>query len=418
MARDSPPPPPPPRLRHTPSRSLRPKRCAAPSSSAASDMLRSIRARPLSHALCALGAFVAVVAVAVFSTYCALRSRTPPHQLRLQMGLDYQRRLRRATESGRKPPSVRFLRWLHIPKTGTSLVNTLVRWGCTHIPDDLFVMPRRERPRGLTLSHNQTFSWDWLFSNASGREWLRNHCNHRLVTSHPTTNVAQYSLYIHKPLSTWEIPHAVAMFRIPRQRIYSNYLHISLHYNESNNLKESLYSFLHRSEFWSQHAKLLIGRTYRDKRLINEREALLAVNLVTNHLPFVGLTEQFRLSCRLFHAKFGGVPHLVQFENIRPSLDRYKQSNSTDEHFRYDESQFRDWVDSADEMVYAAAQTRFWNDVADLKHEIEKDMLGPVHIQPQSQRYHGPTLPPNRLKYRQTTPITTKYSQRAHNAKA
>lgn len=63
---------------------------------------------------------------------------------------------------------------------------------------------------------------------------------------------------------------------------------------------------------------MLLGRHYREEREVTRREAIKAALIVTRRLRFVGLTEEFELSCRLFHAMLGAVPHRAQFENVRP----------------------------------------------------------------------------------------------------
>lgn len=291
---------------------------------------------------------------------------------------DYEARWWRAHALGRRQPHELFLRWLHIPKTGTSFVNTLLRWGCQQ-QSDLFVVPRLERPKHMQLLMRETFSWDWLFLNESGRAWLREHCSKRLVTTHPVSGELHYALYMHRALKKWETDKAVAMFRLPLQRMYSNYLHLTLHYNETRKLQHSLHNFLQKPKFWSQQTKLLLGRDYRDERPLTESDAKMAVKLV-ERLKFVGLTEEFELSCRLFHAMFGGVPHRAQFENVRPGILRYRTNAERSSSFRYDEGQFKGWIDPADDIVYRAARRRFWNDVEAMKSEIENDGLGPVHV--------------------------------------
>lgn len=314
-----------------------------------------------------------------------------PRQLRsrhLQMAesqetlwnLDYKNRLANARSAGRMKPSALFLRWLHIPKTGTSFVNTLVRWGCPLERSEIFVVPRKERPRDMHLALPETFSWDWLFNNQSGRTWLRKNCAGRLVTRHPITTSSHYSLYMHRGLKNWESTNAVALFRLPLQRMYSNYMHLSFHYNESRTPRQSLQSFLRKKQFWSQQAKMVLGRDYRDERPVSRREAYRAAFIVKNRLKFIGLTEEFQLSCRLFHAMFGGVPHRAQFENIRPGIFRYNSSESRSSSFRYNEDEFEGWSDSADDIVYEAAKRRFWNDVRRMKADIEVDGLGEVIV--------------------------------------
>ena len=295
-----------------------------------------------------------------------------------ELNLDYGRRLRHALLHGRKRPQYAFLRWLHIPKTGTSFVNTIIRWGCPAVSPHIFITPRKERPGELGVSLNETLSWDWFFLNHSGRAWLQNHCDGRLVTTHPSKRVPHFSLCMHRAVSHWEIPHTAAIFRLPLQRVYSNYMHLSLHYNESRTPRQSLSSFVSKPQFASQQTKLLLGRHYRDKRPVTTKEALQAAAIVTNRLRFVGLTEEFELSSRLFHAKFGGVPHRSQFENVRPGISRYKTKVGRSGAFRYDEALFQGWRDSADEIVYHAARRRFWREVRAMRNEIELDGLNPV----------------------------------------
>ncbi|CDF36347.1 unnamed protein product [Chondrus crispus] len=302
-------------------------------------------------------------------------------QQRVRWNSDYRSRLLAAHSAGRSQSTEVFLRWLHIPKTGTSFVNTLVRWGCTNVAAETFVVPRKERPQEMHLALPETLSWDWLFKNQSGRGWLRTHCRERLVTHHPITGSLHYSLYMHRALKNWETVNAVAFFRLPLQRMYSNYMHLSLHYNESREPRESLQSFLTKKQFWSQQTKMLLGRHYRDPRPVSMVDAQKAVLIVKESLMFVGLTEEFVLSCRLFHATFGGVPHRAQFENIRPGISRYNSSVTTSSSFRYSESQFEGWSDAADELVYQAAKVRFWSDVKQLKAKIEVDGLGEVVVQ-------------------------------------
>lgn len=292
--------------------------------------------------------------------------------------LDYERRWERARRLGRRQPAHVFLRWLHIPKTGTSFVNTVLRWGC-NASDDLFVVPRLERPPEMRWMMRETLNWDWLFTNESGRAWLREHCADRLTTTHPVSGEVHYALHMHRALTVWEIGKAVGMFRLPLQRMYSNYLHLNLHYNQSRRVREGLDKFVQKPKFWSQQAKLLLGRNYRDTRVLTEEDGRRAIGVI-RRLRFVGLTEEFELSCRLFHAMFGGVPHRAQFENVRPGIHRYRTKEERSSHFRYDEREFGGWRDPVDHAVYEEARRRFWADVRAMRAEIEHDGLGPVVV--------------------------------------
>lgn len=305
------------------------------------------------------------------------------------MANDHARRLRKAVSKGRSLPKQRFLIWLHIPKTGTSFVNTLIRWGCgpnttdgggsgNATAADVFVIPFKEIPSDMShLSVAGTLTWDWLFRAKAGRKWLRRHCMHRLVDE----DTYDYALNMHAGLKARHVEQAVAMFRLPKQRLYSSYLHINYHYCENRTSRLSLKQFLDKPRFLSQHAKVLLGRDYRDKQPVDSDAAARLVPLITSRLAFVGLTEQFELSVRLFHSLFGGVPHRLQFENVRPSILRYQSAARRSHSFRYDEREFEDgWDDVPDRIVHDAARRRFWRDVCARRLQIEHDGLGPVHI--------------------------------------
>lgn len=291
---------------------------------------------------------------------------------------DYETRLFAAELRGRGQALPVHVRWLHAPKTGTSFANTLIRWGCPN-SGETFITPRKERPANLTHPLTTTHSWDWLFLNASGRSWLRAHCTPRLAR-HRGDRI-RYAFNMHKGLERWEVRHAAGLFRLPLQRVYSNYVHLSKHYNENRAPRESIASFVTRTEFWSQQSKLLLGRHYRDQRVLTDEDVRNAVMMVKSML-FVGLTEHFQLSCRLFHAMLGGVPHQAQFENVRPGINRYRNQALRAADFRYDEAVFNGWRDKADDVVYEAARDRFWKDVQRYATEIEKDGLGPVQFPP------------------------------------
>lgn len=410
---------------------FKPQQLATPSISIRSKADYSfpmLRISPLNDALTCLIAFIIITVVSILQLFHGIDAhigrdwamhisnlRAPVLHTRLKhseasstlatqemLRADHDARWGYAHALGRREPVEAFLRWLHIPKTGTSFVNTLLRWGCRK-RSDLFVVPRLERPRHMPLVMLETFSWDWLFHNESGRAWLRKHCGKRLVTKHPVSGELHYALYMHRALKRWEVDKAVAMFRLPLQRMYSNYLHLNLHYNETREFQRSLHEFLQKPKFWSQQTKLLLGRNYRDERALTESDGKRAALLV-ERLKFVGLTEEFELSCRLFHARFGGVPHRAQFENVRPGIFRYRTKAERSSSFRYDESQFNEWTDPADDIVYEAARARFWNEVETMKSEIEKDGLGPVHLNNRDIGYReNPTQ--SRRIMRKATPI-------------
>lgn len=331
----------------------------------------------LYHYLFFLTTATVLLAASLFSHY-QTSHHTSTASRSDQLHLDYSTRLADALKRGRQKPQQQYIVWLHVPKTGTSFINTLIRWGCPTAGRDVFIIPKAQRPANMShLTLPYTHNWHWLMLTTAGRYWVRQHCEGRLIKHN------QSSLRMHMPLRKHEMHLAVALFRSPLQRIYSSYKHVSQHYNSSRPPIVSLRAFVSDAQFRSQHAKLLLGRPYRDARAVTEAEAREAGDVV-NRLAFVGLTEHFALSCRLFHARFGGVPHRAQFENVRPATGRVHSATRRDETFRYDESVFQGWRDFADEIVYEAARRRFWTDVETFKAAIEVDGLGDVQMLPDS----------------------------------
>lgn len=275
-----------------------------------------------------------------------------------------------------------FVLWLHIPKTGTSFANTLLQWGCPDPSIRVYVLPKKERPQRLELPFKHTISWEWLSLTSPGRTWLRQNCRDRLTMSRSHFNVTRHSVYsfnMHRAMKLSEAHFTAALFRLPRQRAFSNYLHLTYRYNETslqNRTNISLIDFTRKPQYMSQQAKLLLGRHYRHRGTVSLDDAHRAADIVVNLLLYVGLTEEFFLSVRLFHAAFGGVPSPEQFENIRPSIMRNGLPLSKRPFFRYNEAEFGTWRDVADEIIYFAASYRFWRDVCRLRTEIESDGLG------------------------------------------
>lgn len=287
----------------------------------------------------------------------------------------------------RQAPINRFLLWLHIPKTGTSFANTLLQWGCPNAVSHAFVAPEKARSRYVYATFNTNMSWDWLSLSRDGRSWLLKNCYSRLAVrparSRSLTLYPSYTFNMHRSMKRSEAHFTVAFFRLPRQRTYSNYIHLAFRYNETSSRKQSrmsLVEFARKPKFMSQQAKLLLGRHYRHRGKVSVGDAHQAAYFVVNTLPYVGLTEEFRLSVRLFHAIFGGFPDSKQFENIRPSVLRQSYPLQKSSFFRYDETEFGSWRDVADEIIYSAAFYRFWKDVCRLRTEIEADGFGFVFI--------------------------------------
>ena len=68
--------------------------------------------------------------------------------------------------------------------------------------------------------------------------------------------------------------------------------------------------------------KMVLGLPCTHPTVLGLPDALLAAELLLTAFAFVGLTDDWARSVRLFHAMLGGTPHPLELLNTRPGLAR------------------------------------------------------------------------------------------------
>mmetsp|Transcript_65886 Transcript_65886/g.212526 ORF Transcript_65886/g.212526 Transcript_65886/m.212526 type:complete len:283 (+) Transcript_65886:75-923(+) len=224
------------------------------------------------------------------------------------------------------------LRWLHIPKSGTSWINTLATWGCPGLADD------------KTIQGSGAFGQGWLSHNQDSM------CNTSFCALHDAIGVGCNSL------SSNHSEQFVTLFRQPEQRLISGF-HDSWH-SWAGGLFPSM----------KQYAKGVSGCAVRlmtgypcGKGPINVDEALHNLHTM---FAFVGLTEEWDLSVCLFHRMFGGACHPREFINVRPG-GSHKPGEA------YDVAVLDGFKDEPDGILYAEANKTFWANIE--KFEVTEE---------------------------------------------
>jgi len=235
---------------------------------------------------------------------------------------------------------VQKMAWLHVPKTGTSFVNTLLTWACD-------------------LSDNTTL--DASYENATTNTYVRGFLEHHRDVCPPSFNICGGHHAIGDgECNNWEDHkgHFVGMFRHPTERVISGY------YARQNGsaAQYNLPEYAKATEGCT--TKMLTGMECAEYTHGAVPEGLIAMNqsMVTDAISriddgfsFVGLQEEWGISVCLFHRMFGGSCHSREFVNTRPATDGQSRMLA--------KNQLKDWVDPYDGEVYQHVETRFWETV-------------------------------------------------------
>lgn len=310
--------------------------------------------------------------------------------------------------SGCKPTDLRFA-WVHIPKTGSSIVTALFHAANSSLPSSAqlpvcssdghmlkaevdtrnvsFAMScrqimRRGKPAQACqklplerciggqaeLSFLNRFPLDTWFRCAFWEHWDGN------IGSHSEITASEYERMAGK---------FVGMFRAPQQRTTSSYLWFRSSFPAEVRPDASEYA----RRVQGTATKMLAGqadgmacssafgssrRAPRqpdgdacDRSVVpNVSEAVLRLR---RGFAFVGLTEHWALSVCLLHAIYGGECLPVEFENARPGGTRAADFWSR-KLLAETEAAVASVGDPYDEAVYAEARRRFWRDVR--SHEL------------------------------------------------
>jgi len=265
--------------------------------------------------------------------------------------------------------SGRQIRWLHVPKTGTSFGNTVWHYGCPDLP-----------------------------SNVSLANYSSNY-ERRLNADYPLSDcplLMDHSPGTHKPVGVeeWKDNTFVTMFRKPSSRVCSAYNYgkqCVMDCNPENDkscfqvrkLDNAWYWLLHRGEtcaymyassdlleYGSQAdtkgcaTKMLIGQPCNAPENLTHEQVHLALSRIQK-LAFVGLQEEWSLSVCLFHRIFGGPPpgEAAKMIELETESLRETDSEAADNANCSDQSLLEELTDTADSQLYSLAETIFWDQV-------------------------------------------------------
>lgn len=281
----------------------------------------------------------------------------------------------RSAEAQEAPfANLRPLAWMHVPKCGTSLINTLMHLPgvCRGIPNDLlmglgvrtvdFKDYERAHPNA-TIVHVATIT---KFKNDRG---LDDKCRGGL------TSPLQYPWYAHYGMGPYYEKNKgriVLMLRQPEQRILSSWYHSDPHGTLS------LQGNAGKINSVKDYAKVVSGCVVKmltrggvsmplpcgDAKPPSRQEMDLAVRRLSEGVAFVGLVEEWALSISLLHKMFGGTCEPYELLNLRPGAHRRDTG--------YDVSELDGFVDKYDRVIYNFGNASFQRNV--MKYGAYKGM--------------------------------------------
>mmetsp|Transcript_64945 Transcript_64945/g.132106 ORF Transcript_64945/g.132106 Transcript_64945/m.132106 type:complete len:327 (+) Transcript_64945:90-1070(+) len=223
------------------------------------------------------------------------------------------------------------IEWVHVPKSGTSFLNTLLRikGHCQNLPES-----------GLTFEMQKTldkeFPPEWNCDASfldTDRLW------HTAIDIVPGFNEGKGRFMI--------------MMRQPEQRILSEFNHFCQIKQNADCVNQSVEEFvLKRSgavtKMLTGHFSHTVTKVSAPPTRAQQTEA--TIRLQTG-FSFVGITDQWDLSICLFSFMFKQTCHSSQFLNTRPT----KGDTSTD----YDTSVLNGWRDPYDSELFDIAMVTF-----------------------------------------------------------
>lgn len=259
------------------------------------------------------------------------------------------------------------VRWLHVPKTSTSFLITIMRRYCDVGVDFSF---------GSCVTASLVMSY---FENL-----VRLYCRDSLYVpaeSMPGGGRSMEPIVDHSPLYARDVPHAYGLFRTPTARMVSHYQYFVNRSNEYSP-KSSLKVFPTERDFLASapdqgcQTKMLLGHYCNHPMSLNASHVNKAQS-VLNAMRFVGISDYFDLSVELFHATFGGQDHPSEHSNNRPgrvnkAAWKAKAAAMADgtQEMEYEVVQWNAGrnatypVDDVEEQVFGLAVERFRADLA------------------------------------------------------
>jgi len=237
--------------------------------------------------------------------------------------------------------------WLHVPKTGSSFLNTLVR-----LPDVC--------PEGAELLGDQSFV---EFDTNEDLQFMGN------TTCPGLTGSIGGHVQVGLTFDGGDYDgHGVTMLRQPEQRVISGFLHLPSVMERANAI-HGLAPFRGWHPVDGCTTRMLVdevpdnfGRSDAatacwgriDSSQVEQPRALSVADVEEaqarlRRFAFVGIQEEWHLSICLIHAMFGGECSAVEFENTRQGQQAESVFAAPEP---YDTSVLDGWVDESDRAVY------------------------------------------------------------------
>jgi hypothetical protein len=250
--------------------------------------------------------------------------------------------------------------WVHYPKTGTSLVNVIVRTMCKDVPKYASLATKIDPSQSAHLGQyfEDCYPKAMAACDYHSPEYKGKHLGVHVSIKYfqPTKNVY------------------ITMLRNPDARVASGFNH-NLH--DCHNCATGTTLGAYGKNVQGMYARLLLGFGFNEKRSLADFDLKLALTRLSQ-FGFVGLTEEWNLSICLFHQKFGGEPfgpeflknragvttshrdvHSAQYLTARPG----QYGTSTLASIIASEKNRTGRVDWIDEAIYRKGVIMFWNDV-------------------------------------------------------
>lgn len=216
-----------------------------------------------------------------------------------------QGRQRTANTMAMQVQTFTHIKWLHVPKTGTSFFSSIANTFCPRMFEENPSLKTAPTLQDVTINRQYPL-----------KEWCDN------VTFAHTDKVGYHfpipkeGLPALKPSEKWTV---LTMLRNPQQRLqsaFSFHRHNSKVQNDSQPIEE----YIQESHIPNCQTKMLTGtRCHFDVPTGETLNVSKAMEWISSENFFFGITDRWHESICLFHAWFGG--HIIRAElgNVRPT---------------------------------------------------------------------------------------------------
>lgn len=257
------------------------------------------------------------------------------------------------------------IRWLHIPKTGTSFANTVWHYGCPQIKENASVAAYDRR---FELSVNDLYPInDWcprLVDHSPGthkpigkQEWQENKGSFVTFVREPASRIlSAFSFGNHHCIKDCNPEnndfHECDAVRNPARR----------NSKECNHLHGARCPVEYASKLPAQGCttKMILGYPCNAKVNLTQEDTARAVKRLRAGFSFVGLVEEWDLSVCLFHRLLGEKYYAVENAHVRSSKHDYGPSDCKG-----------DVHDDLDRPVYEEAKKIFEEKVQEILLELK-----------------------------------------------